>query len=199
MSEPDQVRPGRARSPSRDADTDLGAGDLAFDRFLELIPDAIVVIDSSGKIVSLNGQVEKLFGYTRIELLSQQVEILVPAAFAEGHEEHRRGYFENPRPRPIGIGLALSGRRKDGTEFPADISLSAIETPDGTLAAAAVRDVTERIEAEEERRALQAEATEARTHQARRLESIGELAGGIAHDFNNLLAVILNNAELALN
>jgi PAS domain S-box-containing protein len=199
MSKPDQVRPGRAAGPNRNADTDLGAGDLAFDRFLELIPDAIVVIDSSGKVVSLNGQAEKLFGYTRLELLSQQVEILVPDAFAEGHAEQRRGYFENPRPRPIGIGLALSGRRKDGTEFPADISLSAIETPDGTLAAAAVRDVTERIEAEEERHALQAEATEARTHQARRLESIGELAGGISHDFNNLLAVILNNAELALS
>jgi PAS domain S-box-containing protein len=177
----------------------IGAPELAFDRFLELVPDAIVLVASSGRILSVNGQAEKLFGYARRELLGERVEVLVPRGFAAAHAEHVSGYFEDPRPRPVGAGLTLSGRRKDGSEFPADISLSAIGTAGGTLAAAAVRDLTERIEAEQERRALEAEAREARTRREHRLESIGELAGGIAHDFNNLLAVILNNAELALH
>jgi PAS domain S-box-containing protein len=181
------------------ADTDVGSGELAFDRFLELVPDAMLLADSSGRIVSLNAQAEELFGYTRLELLGEQVEVLVPTHLAEAHIKQRDGYFENPRPRPLGLGLGLSGRRKDGSEFPAGISLSAIETAGGTLAAAAVRDLTEHVEAEEDRKELEAVASEARAHQARRLESVGELAGGLAHDFNNLLAVILNNAELALH
>jgi PAS domain S-box-containing protein len=181
------------------AGTELGSGDLNFDRFLELVPDAMVVVDPSGRIVSLNRQAEELFGYTREELLREQVERLVPGRFADALGEHRSGYFDNPQSRPLGLGPGFSGKRKDGSEFPAGISLSAIETAGGTVTAAAVRDLTAAAEAEKERTELEAEASEARAHQARRLESIGELAGGIAHDFNNLLAVILNNAELALH
>jgi PAS domain S-box-containing protein len=174
-------------------------GELAFDRFLELVPDAMVVADDSGRIVSLNRQAEAMFGYTRAELLGKQVEVLVPTRLAKAHVAQRDGYFQNPLPRPLAVGLGQTGMRKDGTEFPAGISLSAIETADGTLAAAAVRDLTENVAAEKQRTELEAEASEARAHQARRLESVGELAGGIAHDFNNVLAVILNNAELALH
>ncbi|HZJ29367.1 MAG TPA: ATP-binding protein, partial [Solirubrobacterales bacterium] len=148
--------------------------------------------------VLANRQAEQLFGYPREELLQGTIEWLVPERFRPDHAHHLEAFLSSPRNRPMGIGLELSGRRKDGSEFPADISLSSIKTNDGILSAAAIRDLTKRVEAERERRALEAEAKEARTHQARRLEGIGELAGGIAHDFNNLLAVILNNAEMAL-
>jgi len=178
---------------------DFGSGSMPFDSFLELIPDAIVVIDpATGLIISVNAQAEGLFGYPREELLGNAIEMLVPTRFSEVHSSHREEYSHDPRTRPMGLGLELSGRRKDGSEFPADISLSAIETGDGMLAAAAVRDLSGRMEAERERRMLVAEAREARSEQASRLESIGELAGGISHDFNNLLAVILTNSELAL-
>jgi PAS domain S-box-containing protein len=164
---------------------------------LELAPDAIVGISGAGLIVLVNAQVEALFGYEREELLGEPVETLVPERF-DAHASHRVRYFADPRTRPMGAGLQLFGRRRDGSEFPAEISLSSIETEDGVLAIAAVRDVSERVVAARERERLEAEAERERLqnqlHQAQRLESLGQLAGGIAHDFNNLLAVIINYA-----
>ncbi len=119
---------------------------------LETAPDAIVGIEQSGAIVLVNAQVERVFGYERDELIGQPIEVLIPDRFHGAHVGHRGGYFAEPGTRPMGAGLTLYARRKDGSEFPAEISLSSIETADGLLATAAVRDVTERERMEAELR-----------------------------------------------
>ena len=178
---------------------DLGRGELDFAEFLELVPDAIVLADADGEIIHANALADALFGYGRDELIGKPVETLIPTRLLARHIAHRERYNEDPRRRPFGSGLELHGRRRDGSEFPAEISLAPIETPDGTLVAAAVRDLTDRVEAEHRRRELQAEADDAREQSARGVGAIGELAGGIAHDFNNLLTVIGENARFALD
>ncbi|HRD90416.1 MAG TPA: PAS domain S-box protein [Accumulibacter sp.] len=120
-----------------------------FRHMLESAPNAIVIVGSSGRIVLVNSQTEKLFGYARDELLGKTVEILVPTRFRGVHPSHRDGYFENPHVRPMGNGLELFGLRRDSTEFPIEISLSPMELEDGSPAShAIIRDVTERKQAE---------------------------------------------------
>ena len=114
------------------------------EQLLEALPDAVFVVAADGRIVFVNAQAVALFGYERDELEGQPIERLVPDAVRAVHPQHRGRYFSAPQVRPMGAGLDLSGRRADGTEFPAEISLSAIETPDGRLVTAVVRDVTER-------------------------------------------------------
>ncbi len=165
------------------------AAELKFDHFLEFAPDAIVGVMPTGEIVLVNQRAEVLFGYTRDELIGKLVETLVPERFRDRHPGHRGNYFKAPKVRPMGGGVELYAMRKDGTEFPAEISLSSIGTEQGTLATVAIRDVTDRAEGERERTLLE------ELNRARRLESIGQLAGGVAHDFNNILGVIINSAE----
>ena len=100
---------------------------------LEAAPDATVCVDSSGRIVLVNAQAERLFGYPREELAGQPVEILVPDASKAAHPGLRAGYAADPRPRQMDAGLDLSGRRRDGTIFPAEIALSALDTDRGLL------------------------------------------------------------------
>src|SRR5712691_9610416 len=135
--------------------------DSEFEKFLEGAPDAMVCVDGEGRIVNVNGQVERLFGYRREEILGQSVELLVPERFRGAHIHDRRSYFEKPGVRPMGAGLELYGRRKDGTEFPVEISLSPIETERGTLAMSAIRDLTDRRVAEEKFRGLLESAPDA--------------------------------------
>jgi PAS domain S-box-containing protein len=120
-----------------------------FERLFVASPDAIVVVDEAGSISQANPQVEALFGYPCAELLGKSAEILIPERFRHVHPEHRSRFNEQPRMRPMGAGLELYGRRKDGTEFPVDIMLSPVDTPDGRVVLAVIRDITERKKAEE--------------------------------------------------
>jgi diguanylate cyclase (GGDEF)-like protein/PAS domain S-box-containing protein len=115
-----------------------------FRGLLESVPDAMVIVDAFGEIVIVNTQTEKLFGYQRDELLGQRVEVLVSERFRDGHLDHRSGYAIDPHPRLMGESRELYGRRKDGTEFPAEISVAAVQTESGTLVSNAIRDITER-------------------------------------------------------
>src|SRR5712691_5079416 len=135
--------------------------DLEDRRFVglrEAAPDAMVCVDSDGQIALVNAQAVRLFGYDREELVGQPVEMLVPDAVRPAHPGHRGGYVADPQPRPMGAGMELAGRRRDGSTFPAEISLSAIDTADGILVTAAVRDVTERLEVQAERERLKTQA-----------------------------------------
>ena len=132
--------------------TDRPIADRGLHGLLESTPDAMIMVDQLGRIVLVNTHTQELFGYRREELLGQAVEQLLPTRYRGQHAAHRTDYFKSPRARPMGAGLELFGRRKDGTEFPAEISLGPIETSRGLLVTAAVRDVTERKRLEDDRR-----------------------------------------------
>jgi diguanylate cyclase (GGDEF)-like protein/PAS domain S-box-containing protein len=119
-----------------------------FRRLLEAAPDAMVIVDRQGRIVLVNAQTERLFGYERSELIGEPIEILVPEHHAKAHKGRRSHYQQHPTLRPMGAQLQLSARRRDGSEFPVEISLGPLDTEDGALISAAIRDITERRRAE---------------------------------------------------
>jgi PAS domain S-box-containing protein len=151
---------------------------------LEAAPDAMVVVNGAGDIVLLNLQAEKQFGYQRDELVGQPITNIIPEGFAERLIADDLRSAADALAQQIGTGIELVGRRKDGTEFPIEIMLSPLESAEGILVTAAIRNISVRKEVEEH------------LLLAQKLESIGRLAGGIAHDFNNMLFVIHGYAEL---
>lgn len=157
-----------------------------FKALLESAPDAIVIVDERGVIQIVNGEAEFLFGYARVELIGQQVELLVPDGLKELHVQHRRRYTAKPKTRPMGVGLDLAARRKDGDEFPVEISLSPMPTDGGILITAVIRDVTSRRRVEEA--ALSARAIAAQEQERLR----------VARDLHDEIAQALSGIALGL-
>ena len=163
---------------AKDADDERRKSEQLFRGLLESAPDALVVVDERGRIQVVNTRTEQLFGYTRPELMSMSVDDLVPQSLRGSHSGHRAKYFREPTARPMGQGLELMGRRRDGTEFPVDISLSPMPTDEGVLVIAAVRDITDRKVAEKrlaqtqeiaERRRLMAHLVQAQEEERRKI------------------------------
>ena len=132
-----------------------------FRDLLESVPDGIVMVNRDGRIVVCNAQAEHLFGYASGELRGQLVEVLLPQASRGAHVGHRSGYFAKPGPRAMGRGIELFGRRRDGSEFPVEISLSPLEAEAGTLVMSAIRDIGDRKKAEQKFRGLLESAPDA--------------------------------------
>ncbi len=168
--------------PGTGGETSTGPFGERFGALLEAAPDAMVIVDHEGRIVLVNRQTERLFQWGRAEVIGQSVEMLVPDRFGGTHALHRAGYFASPRTRSMGSGLDLFGRRKDGTEFPVEISLSPLETEEGVLVTAAIRDSSERIG---QMRKIQ---------EANRLKS--EFLANMSHELRTPLNAIIGFSEL---
>jgi PAS domain S-box-containing protein len=152
---------------------------------VDLSPIGLVVTDADGRMVLVNRAIERLFGYTRDELIGRPVELLVPERFRSVHPRHRARYAAHPGERAMGAGRDLFARRKDGSEFPVEIGLEPVVHEGVQFVVGSVVDITER------------RRLEATLRQAQRLDAVGRLAGGIAHDFNNVLAAIMGYAAVA--
>jgi len=152
--------------------------------FLEAVPDAIAAVDQAGIILQVNSQTEHLFGYSHEELIGQNIEMLVPERYRHQHQGHRDNYTAHPKVRRMGAGLDLYGRRKNGSEFPVEISLSPVPTAHGVLVLSAIRDVSDRKRTEEELRRAHQEL-ERRTDQQLR-------------EYQNRLALIVDSSEDAI-
>lgn len=149
---------------------ELAKAESRFRKLLEAAPDAIIEVNREGSIVLQNAITEKLFGYSPDELFGLNIEILVPESFHGAHKEHRKLYWANPVTRPMGQGLTLFGKRKDGSQFPVEISLSPVESDDGLHVTAVIRDVSERQRVQDELRAMNEQFTQMLSEKNQQLE-----------------------------
>ncbi len=188
MNSEGQTAPGSsaAAGAQRDLQSYLEQHAKLLPALLDSAAQAIIGVDQRGRIVLANARTEQMFGYGRAELQGASIELLLPESARESHTRHRAEYFASPRVRPMGIGMDLSGRRKDGEIFPVEVSLSYLDTMEGRFAIAFISDTSPRKRLEEQ------------LLHAQKMEAVGRLAGGVAHDFNNLLTVILGYERMLL-
>jgi PAS domain S-box-containing protein len=173
--------------------TDRKQAEERFRLAVEASPNGMVLVNAQGKIVLANACLEKLFGYEIRELIGQAVELLVPERFRSNHLAHRAGFHTAPVARAMGAGRELFARRKDGTEFPVEIGISPIQSPEGTLVLSVIVDITERKRAEFEARQHREEIAH-----LGRLAIMGEMAGSLAHELSQPLGAIVTNVGAAL-
>jgi two-component system, LuxR family, sensor kinase FixL len=160
----------------------------------EASPSGTVLVDHQGRIALVNAHAEKLFGYTRDELIGKGVEILIPDRFARSHAGDRANFFAAPEARPMGAGRELFARRKDGSEFPVEIGLNPIQTPRGLVVLANIVDISARLATEEEAR-----RSREQVELLGRVSLLGEMTASLAHELNQPLTAIVNNATAAMH
>lgn len=153
----------------------------------------MVITNEEGQITFVNTQTLNIFGYNRNELIGKNLEILIPKRFVGNHYKHIANFHSDPKLRPMGEGLNLWGLRKDGSEFPVEISLSPLKSNGTTQVIAAIRDISDKRKSESTQKEL-----EDKLQHSKRMESLGLLAGGVAHDLNNILGPILAYPDLIL-